>query len=107
MMVGRLLSYWEGNFSGATLNFGRVGFHVEKNSRNHSGYFSKTHGPHGMIVGWRQGPTGEACLPSSNEGVVSSSSFNPLGTAQLKSSDLWFFPGWQPRFVTKRFRYLK
>ena len=24
MMVGRLLSYWEGNFSGAMLNFGRV-----------------------------------------------------------------------------------
>ena len=24
MGVGRLLSYWEGNFSGATLNFGRV-----------------------------------------------------------------------------------
>ena len=24
MVVGRLLSYWEGNFSGATLNFGRV-----------------------------------------------------------------------------------
>ena len=23
-MVGRLLSYWEGNFSGAMLNFGRV-----------------------------------------------------------------------------------
>ncbi len=26
-MVGRLLSYWEGNFSGAMLNFGRV--HME------------------------------------------------------------------------------
>ena len=24
MVVGRLLSYWEGNFSGAMLNFGRV-----------------------------------------------------------------------------------
>ena len=24
MMVGRLISYWEGNFSGAMLNFGRV-----------------------------------------------------------------------------------
>ena len=24
MMVGRLLSYWEGNFSGAMSNFGRV-----------------------------------------------------------------------------------
>ena len=24
MVVGRLLSYWEGNFSGAKLNFGRV-----------------------------------------------------------------------------------
>ena len=24
MMVGRLLSYWEDNFSGAMLNFGRV-----------------------------------------------------------------------------------
>ena len=24
MMVGRLLSYWEGNFSGGMLNFGRV-----------------------------------------------------------------------------------
>ena len=24
MMVGRLLSYWEGHFSGAMLNFGRV-----------------------------------------------------------------------------------
>ena len=24
MMVGRLLSYWEGNFSEAMLNFGRV-----------------------------------------------------------------------------------
>ena len=24
MLVGRLLSYWEGNFSGAMLNFGRV-----------------------------------------------------------------------------------
>ncbi len=23
-MIGRLLSYWEGNFSGAMLNFGRV-----------------------------------------------------------------------------------
>ena len=23
MVVGRLLSYWEGNFSGAMLNFGR------------------------------------------------------------------------------------
>ena len=23
-VVGRLLSYWEGNFSGAMLNFGRV-----------------------------------------------------------------------------------
>ena len=26
MVVGRLLAYWEGNFSGATLNFGRVLF---------------------------------------------------------------------------------
>ena len=25
-MVGRLLSYWEGYFSGAMLNFGRVQF---------------------------------------------------------------------------------
>ncbi len=24
MLVGRLLSFWEGNFSGAMLNFGRV-----------------------------------------------------------------------------------
>ena len=24
MVIGRLLSYWEGNFSGAMLNFGRV-----------------------------------------------------------------------------------
>ena len=24
MVVGRLLSYWEGNFSGAMLNFGRL-----------------------------------------------------------------------------------
>ena len=29
MVVGRLLSYWEGNFSGAVLNFGRVS-HLSK-----------------------------------------------------------------------------
>ena len=27
-MVGRLLSYWEGNFSGAMLNFGRVNISI-------------------------------------------------------------------------------
>ena len=30
MMVGRLLSYWEGNFSGDMLNFGRVVWHTQK-----------------------------------------------------------------------------
>jgi len=30
MMVGRLLSYWEGNFAGAMLNFGKV-LLMEKN----------------------------------------------------------------------------
>ena len=31
MVVGRLLSYWEGNFSGAILNFGRAQPHMEGN----------------------------------------------------------------------------
>ena len=29
MMVGKLLSYWEGNFSGAMLNFERVNHKFE------------------------------------------------------------------------------
>ena len=40
MMVGRLLSYWEGNFSGAMLNFGRV---VTYSNLGKSKVF-KTHG---------------------------------------------------------------
>ncbi len=46
MVVGRLHSYWEGNFSGAMLNFGRVGigfgFHASSapvfNNSDRSGF---------------------------------------------------------------------
>ena len=43
MMVGRLLSYWEGNFSGAMLNFGRVNLKT-------FGWTTK-HGPTSVVLG--------------------------------------------------------
>ena len=36
MVVGRLLSYWEGNFSGAMLNFGGVNINKLHKTENES-----------------------------------------------------------------------
>jgi len=35
MVVGRLLFYWGGNFSGAMLNFGRVSINISKLHKKH------------------------------------------------------------------------
>ena len=46
MMVGRLLSYWEDNFSGAMLNFGRVSYVCYS-------FFNLHSGNNDHIAGWK------------------------------------------------------
>ena len=60
MMLGRLLSYWEGNFSGAMLNFGRVNMREKKHAIIHSATFfalpfkiSKKHRAYWNATGFR------------------------------------------------------
>ena len=54
-MVGRLLSYWKGNFSGAMLNFGRVKFSLSTSTKpttpNHALAHWKGCGLKGAILG--------------------------------------------------------
>ena len=69
MVVGRLLSHWEGNFSGAMLNFGVV---TPKCTRlNHAILFAKNFerklGPHRGHLEWatifgKPGPAGFAMV---------------------------------------------
>ena len=53
MVVGRLLSYWEGHFSGAMLNFGRV--YLDSFMVNKSFTLPKTNSSHLKIDLWKFG----------------------------------------------------
>jgi len=45
MVIGRLLSYWEGNISGAMLSFGRGNIHRAEHSSSSSLEFIRRRGP--------------------------------------------------------------
>ena len=63
MLVGRLLSYWEGNFSGAMLNFGRVNVSFPPTWKRNHGTGSPDEKTKGLRLFGRSSDVGQSTAP--------------------------------------------